>query len=57
MMWVFIIFAYYVVATMLPIDKIIGKIYPVFAVALIFMAVALATVWFALWHRRFSSKI
>ena len=46
MMWVFIIFAYYVVATMLPIDKIIGKIYPVFAVALIFMAVALAAVLF-----------
>jgi len=34
------------VATMLPIDKIIGKIYPVFAVALIFMAVALAAVLF-----------
>lgn len=41
MIWVLIIFAYYVVATMLPIDKIIGKIYPVFAFALIFMAVAL----------------
>ena len=46
MMWVFIIFAYYVVATMLPIDKIIGKIYPVFAVALLFMAMALAAVLF-----------
>lgn len=57
MMWVFIIFAYYVVATMLPIDKIIGKIYPVFAVALIFMAVALAAVWFAVWHKKFSSII
>ncbi len=41
MIWVVIIFAYYIVATMLPIDKIIGKIYPVFAFALIFMAVAL----------------
>ena len=39
--WVIIIFAYYVLATMLPIDKIIGKIYPVFAFALLFMAVAL----------------
>lgn len=39
--WVIIIFAYYVLATMLPIDKIIGKIYPVFAFTLLFMAVAL----------------
>ncbi len=39
--WVIIIFLYYMLATMLPIDKIIGKIYPVFAVALLFMALAL----------------
>lgn len=39
--WIIIIFIYYVLATMLPIDKIIGKIYPVFAFALLFMAVAL----------------
>jgi len=36
-----IIFAYYFLATMLPIDKIIGRIYPFFAGALIFMAVGL----------------
>ncbi|MBQ6290729.1 MAG: carbon starvation protein A [Bacteroidales bacterium] len=41
MIWVAIIVAYYLVATLLPIDKIIGKIYPVFAFALIFMAVGL----------------
>lgn len=41
MIWVLVIFAYYVVATLLPIDKIIGRIYPVFAVALLFMALAL----------------
>ena len=41
MIWAGIIFIYYIIATMLPIDKIIGRIYPVFAVALIFMAVAL----------------
>ena len=41
MLWVIVIFAYYVIATLLPIDKIIGRIYPVFAVALLFMAVAL----------------
>lgn len=40
-MWIVIIFIYYLVAAMLPIDKIIGKIYPVFAVSLLFMAVAL----------------
>lgn len=39
-MWVVVIFAYYLVATLLPINKIIGKIYPVFAVALLFMALS-----------------
>ena len=41
MIWVVVVFAYYIVATLLPIDKIIGRIYPVFAFALLFMAVAL----------------
>ncbi|SKC47372.1 Carbon starvation protein CstA [Bacteroidales bacterium WCE2004] len=41
MVWAGVIFVYYIIATMLPIDKIIGRIYPFFAVALIFMAVAL----------------
>ncbi|MBO5890706.1 MAG: carbon starvation protein A [Alistipes sp.] len=41
MVWVAIIIAYYFLATMLPVDKIIGKIYPVFGAALIFMAVSL----------------
>jgi len=35
------IFIYYVLATLLPIDKLIGKIYPVFGAALLFMAVGL----------------
>ena len=39
--WIIVIFAYYILATLLPIDKIIGKIYPVFAIALLFMAVGL----------------
>lgn len=39
--WVCLIFAYYIVATLLPIDKIIGKLYPIFAFAMLFMAVAL----------------
>ena len=41
MIWAGVIFVYYIIATLLPIDKIIGRIYPLFAVALIFMAVAL----------------
>jgi len=46
MMWVGIIFVYYIIATMLPIDKIIGKIYPLFAFSLLFMAAALMVVLF-----------
>lgn len=41
MLWIIIIFLYYIIATMLPIDKIIGKVYPLFAFSLIFMALAL----------------
>ena len=41
MIWVAVIVVYYIIATLLPIDKIIGKIYPLFAFALIFMAVGL----------------
>lgn len=36
--WVLIIFAYYVCATVLPVDKLIGSLYPVFGFALLFMA-------------------
>lgn len=41
MLWIVVIFIYYIIATMLPIDKIIGKVYPLFAFSLLFMAVAL----------------
>ena len=44
--WIAIILVYYFVATMLPIDKLIGKIYPLFGGALIFMAIGLAVVLF-----------
>lgn len=44
MLWVVIIFCYYIIATMLPIDKIIGKVYPLFAFSLLFMAAALMVV-------------
>ncbi len=36
--WVWVILVYYILATLLPIDKIIGNIYPVFGAALLFMA-------------------
>ena len=39
--WIVVVFLYYILATMLPIDKIIGKIYPIFAFALLFMAVGI----------------
>ncbi|MBQ8098473.1 MAG: carbon starvation protein A [Bacteroidaceae bacterium] len=40
-MWIILIFVYYIIATMLPIDKIIGKVYPLFAFSLLFMAAGL----------------
>lgn len=42
--WSVAIFIYYILATMLPIDKLIGNLYPVFGGALLFMAVALMCV-------------
>lgn len=38
--WAVIILVYYLLATLLPIDKLIGKLYPVFGVLLIVMALA-----------------
>lgn len=40
---VVVIFAYYLIATMVPIDKLIGKIYPVFGLTLLIMAVGIAS--------------
>ena len=39
--WLAIIIIYYFVATLLPVDKLIGKIYPLFGVALVLMALGL----------------
>ena len=39
--WIAIIFIYYILATLLPVDKIIGRIYPLLGAALLFMAVGL----------------
>ena len=49
LMWVAVIFFYYFIATMLPIDKIIGKVYPLFAFSLLFMAGALMVWLFIHW--------
>ncbi len=46
--WATVVFIYYIVATLLPIDKIIGKIYPVFAIALLFMAIGILVM--LIWH-------
>ena len=44
--WVVVIFAYYLIATILPIDKVIGNIYPLFGGALMFMAIGILVVLF-----------
>lgn len=41
-MWVWIILGYYIIATLLPIDKIIGRFYPLFGLALLIMAIGIA---------------
>ena len=44
--WIIVIFGYYMLATLLPIDKFIGKLYPVFGVALLFMALGVLVMLF-----------
>ncbi|MGL5377182.1 MAG: carbon starvation CstA family protein [Cetobacterium sp.] len=39
--WVGIIIAYYILATVLPVDKLIGKIYPIFGASLIVMGIGI----------------
>ena len=39
--WISVILGYYMLATLLPIDKLIGNLYPLFGIALLFMAVGL----------------
>lgn len=39
--WLAIVLVYYFLATILPVDKIIGKLYPVFGLALLIMAVGI----------------
>lgn len=44
--WIVLIFVYYMAATLLPIDKLIGKLYPLFGFALLFMAVGIMAMLF-----------
>lgn len=46
-LWIAIIIVYYIIATVLPVDKVIGKIYPIFGGALLLMAVGLCGAMFA----------
>lgn len=39
--WLVLIIIYYIVATVLPVDKVIGKLYPIFGAALLLMAAGL----------------
>ena len=45
--WIVVVFGYYMAATLLPVDKIIGKLYPIFGFALLFMAVGIMVVLFS----------
>ena len=47
--WIVVIFIYYLIATLMPIDKIIGRFYPLFAFSLLFMAAALLVMLFVKW--------
>ena len=47
--WVLIIFAYYILATILPIDQLIGRFYPIFGGVLLFMGIGIMVVMLG-WH-------
>ncbi|MBQ7698694.1 MAG: carbon starvation protein A [Paludibacteraceae bacterium] len=49
LVWVLIIFAYYVFATILPVDKLIGRFYPIFGGILLFMGIGIMIVMLG-WH-------
>lgn len=44
--WLLIVFGYYLLATILPIDKLIGRFYPLFGATLLFMAAGIAVMLF-----------
>ena len=40
--WLWVVMIYYVIATFVPIDKVIGKLYPIFGICLIIMALGVS---------------
>lgn len=48
--WIVVIFLYYALATVLPIDKLIGRFYPIFGGLLLFMGVGIAAVMLGAHH-------
>lgn len=61
--WIVVIFVYYMAATLLPVDKLIGKLYPLFGVALLFMALGIMAMLFVhsdavpeIWHQFYNHK-
>lgn len=55
--WVCVIFAYYFIATIMPIDKIIGNFYPIFGAILCIMAVGMTVMMFVDIPNQFYSKV
>ena len=49
LVWVLIIFAYYIFATILPVDKLIGRFYPIFGGVLLFMGIGIMVIMLG-WH-------
>ena len=47
--WVLIIFGYYALATVLPVDKLIGRFYPIFGGMLLFMGLGIMVIMLG-WH-------
>lgn len=47
--WLLVIFVYYMLATLLPIDKLIGRFYPLFGALLLFMGLGIMVVMLG-WH-------
>lgn len=45
--WIVVIFGYFMAATLLPVDKLIGRLYPLFGMALLFMAIGVMVMLFA----------
>lgn len=47
--WLGIIFLYYTLATLLPVDKLIGRFYPIFGAVLLFMGIGIMVIMLG-WH-------